>query len=108
MRSNVDFPAPFGPMRPMRSPSSMVKLTPSNSGRAPKAADSFSTPSRIPTLALPMLVLGTRVGLRVGGLHIGRLHVGRLHVGVRLGAREGLRVGFRARVGLGARVRLRL
>src|SRR4051812_20925106 len=32
----VDFPAPFGPMSPMRSPSEIVSDIFSNSGRAPK------------------------------------------------------------------------
>ena len=33
--NNVDFPAPFGPMRPIRSPDSKTKVTESNNGRTP-------------------------------------------------------------------------
>ena len=47
MRSSVDLPAPFGPMRPMRSFSSTVKLTPSKRGRAPKDAVSCCASRRI-------------------------------------------------------------
>ena len=35
MRRSVDFPAPFGPMSPMRSPASTEKHTPRKSWRAP-------------------------------------------------------------------------
>jgi hypothetical protein len=37
MRSNVDFPEPFGPISPIRLPSETVKDTFSKSGCAPKA-----------------------------------------------------------------------
>src|SRR5664280_1495765 len=37
--SSVDFPAPFGPIRPMRSPSDTGKLISSNNGTAPNRFD---------------------------------------------------------------------
>jgi len=37
IRNNVDFPEPFGPIRPIRSPSETVKETSSKSGLAPNA-----------------------------------------------------------------------
>ena len=50
-RNSVDFPAPFGPMSPMRSPSETVKLTPSNRGRAPNEALKSCAVSRIAKLS---------------------------------------------------------
>src|SRR5205823_13153692 len=47
MRSKVDLPDPFGPMRPIRSFSSTVKLTPANRGRAPNDAVSCCASRRI-------------------------------------------------------------
>src|SRR6266853_1670802 len=41
IRSNVDFPDPFGPINPIRLPSETVKDTSSNSGCDPKAFEIF-------------------------------------------------------------------
>jgi hypothetical protein len=41
IRSNVDFPEPFGPISPMRSASETVKETSVKSGFAPKAFEIF-------------------------------------------------------------------
>ena len=41
IRNSVDFPEPFGPITPMRSPSETVNETSSNSGFAPNAFEIF-------------------------------------------------------------------
>src|SRR5947209_20511775 len=38
----VDFPAPFGPIRPMISPSSMERSAPATARRLPKVFETFS------------------------------------------------------------------
>src|ERR1019366_6133715 len=48
IESSVDFPAPFGPMRPMRSPESTEQAIPSNRGRGPKAFVRPAAVRRIP------------------------------------------------------------
>ncbi len=52
MRSNVDLPAPLGPMSPTRFPSASVKLTSSKSARAPNACPSPCAERRIATRAV--------------------------------------------------------
>src|SRR5262249_49337767 len=44
---NVDLPAPFGPIRPMISPSSMVRSAPATARRLPNVFDTFSALSSI-------------------------------------------------------------
>src|SRR5215470_18188218 len=43
IRSSVDFPEPFGPISPIRSPSETVNETSSKSGFAPNAFEIFWT-----------------------------------------------------------------
>src|SRR3954471_69150 len=44
----VDLPAPFGPIRPMISPSSMERSAPATARRLPKVFETFSALSNIP------------------------------------------------------------
>src|SRR3954463_1833725 len=44
---NVDLPAPFGPIRPMISPSSIDRSAPATARRLPKVFDTFSALSSI-------------------------------------------------------------
>src|SRR5436305_11021905 len=57
----VDFPAPFGPIRPMISPSSMERSAPATARRLPKVFETFSAlssmaPPEFRRDALPHLV----------------------------------------------------
>src|SRR5258708_1503686 len=67
---NVDLPAPFGPIRPMISPSSIARSAPATARKLPKVFETFSALSSIvapPQLrrdALPHLVQAARFETR--------------------------------------------
>src|SRR3954464_9608413 len=66
----VDFPAPFGPIRPMISPSSMERSAPATARRLPKVFETFSALSSIGSLpelwrdAVPHLIQPARLKAR--------------------------------------------
>src|SRR6185369_13042151 len=66
----VDLPAPFGPIRPMISPSSIDKSAPATARRLPKVLETFSALSSINPFpesrrdAMPHLVQPTRLEAR--------------------------------------------
>src|SRR3954471_9528935 len=62
----VDLPAPFGPIRPMISPSSMARSAPATARRLPNVLETFSalssiTPPEFRRDALPHLVQPARL-----------------------------------------------
>src|SRR2546430_968831 len=66
---NVDFPAPFGPIRPMISPSSIDKSAPATARRLPKVLETFSAlssmaPPELRRDAVPHLVQSARLEAR--------------------------------------------
>src|SRR6185436_3770304 len=65
----VDLPAPFGPIRPMISPWSIVRSAPATARRLPKVLETFSalssiTPPELRRHAIPQLVQATRLEAR--------------------------------------------